>query len=263
MASTILWQRECPGYIETEVVNGVIQVTCYVDEEPQPTARVTDGLQVLYTFKEGTGGTVGDVSGVGTPLNLVVESEAAVSWKAGGGLVINSATMLASAEAATKVIEAVKASNELTLEGWLTPANLTQAGPARILTLSSDYHHRNCQLGQAETLYDVQLRTTTTTVNGRPSLSTAAGTLTTALTHVVYTHAASGLSRIYLNGDLSVEKQSEGDLTNWDDTYRLILANELIGSRSWQGEYYLIAVYARALSAEEVKQNLTAGTPGS
>jgi Concanavalin A-like lectin/glucanases superfamily len=263
MAATIAWQRDCPGYIETELVNGVIQVTCWVEEGPGPNTRVTDGLQVLYTFLEGTGTTVRDVSEVGTPLDLAMESEAAVSWKSGGGLSVNSATMLASVGAATKVIQAAKASNEITLEGWVKPADLTQTGPARILTLSVDYHHRNFQLAQAEALYDVRLRTTTTTVNGRPSVFTAAGTLTATLTHVAYTRAASGVARIYLNGSVSVEQTVGGDLSNWDDGYRLALANEVIGSFPWLGEYYLIAIYGRALSAEEVQRNLAAGKPSS
>ena len=41
------------------------------------------------------------------------------------------------------------------------------------------------------------------------------------------------------------------------------LANEVIGSFPWLGEYYLLAIYARALSTEEVKQNLAAGIPSS
>jgi hypothetical protein len=36
-----------------------------------PGARITDGLQVLYTFDEGSDTTVNDVSGAGTPLNFL------------------------------------------------------------------------------------------------------------------------------------------------------------------------------------------------
>ncbi len=38
----------------------------------QGTGRITDGLVVLYTFEGGSGTTVTDVSGVGTPLNLTI-----------------------------------------------------------------------------------------------------------------------------------------------------------------------------------------------
>ena len=43
-------------------------------------ARVTGDQIVLYTFKEGSGTTVNDVSGVGSALHLTVASEAALSW---------------------------------------------------------------------------------------------------------------------------------------------------------------------------------------
>jgi hypothetical protein len=44
------------------------------------------GPQVLYTFREGSGTTVHDVSGVGAPLDLEISDGSAVSWISGGGL---------------------------------------------------------------------------------------------------------------------------------------------------------------------------------
>jgi len=79
------------------------------------TPRVTTGQQVLYTFEEGTGTTVTDLSGVGTPLNLTIETPAATTWTA-CGLSVNDSAMITSAGAASKVIAAVKTSNALTIE---------------------------------------------------------------------------------------------------------------------------------------------------
>jgi hypothetical protein len=258
MGLQILWQRDCPGYLETEIINGVIQVTCLVEEAPPP-ARVTDGLQLLYTFEENGGTIINDVSGVGAPFNLIIESEAAVSWIPGGGLSVDSPTIIASGDPATKVIEAVKASNEITLESWVKPANRTQDGPARIIVLSSDYHHRNLQLAQAGSLYDVRLRTTQTTDNGQPSLFTPLGSLTTGLTHVLYTFQTTGEAVIYINGEPVASKLVGGDLSNWNEEYRMALANEMIGSRGWLGKFHLVAIYDRALSSDEVVQNFEAG----
>ena len=50
-----------------------------------------------------------------------------------------------------------------------------------------------------------------------------------------------------------------GDLSNWDDTYPLSLANEADGIRPWLGELHLVAFYDRALDANEVSQNFSAG----
>jgi hypothetical protein len=50
-----------------------------------------------------------------------------------------------------------------------------------------------------------------------------------------------------------------GGLSQWDDTYRIIVANEATNDRTWLGELHLIAVYDRALDAGEVEQNFMAG----
>jgi hypothetical protein len=228
---------------------------------------VTEGLRVLYTFEEGSGTAVQDVSGVGAPLDLEVSDGAAIGWVS-GGLVIHSSTVVASAGAATKVIDGAGDSNELTIEVWVKPGDTSQDGPARIVTLSQDPYSRNFTLGQglwgsqASDLYDVRLRTTTTSDNGTPSLTTPAGLLTTELTHVVYTCGASGVARIYVDGVERASGTVGGDFSNWDGGFRLALANELTGDRPWLGEFHLVAIFNRALSQAEVSQNFEAGVDG-
>ena len=63
----------------------------------------------------------------------------------------------------------------MTIEAWIKPANTTQAGPARIVTLSKDPSSRNFTLGQKAGVYEVRFRTTTTSPNGEPSLSSPGG----------------------------------------------------------------------------------------
>ena len=223
--------------------------------------RVTANQLVLYSFEEGSGKRVYDVSGFGTPLDLIVEDEAAISWIAGGGLEINSSTVIKSAGAARKVIDAVKASNELTIESWITPANTTQSGPARIVTLSKDTGYRNFTLGQQSDAYDVRLRTTYTSDNGTPSLRTSNVVLTNQLTHVVYTRDVFGAIKLYMDGALVASGTEGGDCSVWDNYYALALANELTGDRPWLGTYYMVAIFDRAINQAEVNQNFAAG-PG-
>ena len=225
--------------------------------------RVTSGLQVLYTFEEGSGTTVHDVSGVGSPLDLTVENGAAVEWMPAGGLSINSSTIVASAGTATKIINACKGSNEISIEAWVKPANVTQgpSSPVRIVTLSDPLdgaHKRNFTLGQKETTYDVRLRTTATDDNGIPSLT--AGTVNTdELSHVVYTRDTSGVARFYVNGvEVGSRSDITGDFSNWSDDFQFALANEFGVDRTWLGELHLVGVYDRALSPAEVIRNFEA-----
>jgi PKD repeat protein len=227
--------------------------------------RVTDGQLALYTFEEETGNTVRDVSGVGTPLDLTISDPAAVSWLPGGGIAIDAATVIKSAGPAAKLITAMQANQALTLEAWVAPSNTIQAGPARIAALSLNGYPEggNFVLGQSETQYLARLRTTTTDQYGYPALSTPAGTVTTGLSHLVYTRDAEGMTQFYVDGIKNANGAVTGTFSNWGD-YELALANEpaldVNGSgRPWLGELHLVALYDRALDPAEVTVNFQAG----
>ncbi|QDT41865.1 Planctomycete cytochrome C [Gimesia alba] len=225
---------------------------------PAATPRVSRDLQVLYTFDAGKGDVVRDRSGVGQPLDLKIEKPAAVHWKK-GALVVRKSTKISSTIPARKIINSIKRANGLTVEAWLKPANDRQKGPARIISLSGNPSKRNLTLGQEGKQYDVRLRTTSTSVNGNPSTATPDKFVKTVLTHVVYTRDAGGTARIYINGQQQAKQKVFGKLRNWDKDFGLILANEKTGDRPWLGELHLVALFSRALTDGEVKQNFRAG----
>ena len=226
-----------------------------------PTRRVVDGLAALYGFEEGKGATVADVSGIGGAIPLTIAKPGAAKWVR-GGLAITAPNAVRSAGPPTKLIDACRKTNEITVEAWLRPANTRQSGPARIVSLSKDPYHRNLTLGQERSGYDVRLRTTTTGENGmNPSLGARSG-VATRLSHVVYTRDKQGKARLYVDGVLKVERTIGGDLSNWDTGFRFGLANELTSDRPWLGEFHLVAVYSRALTQPEVQTNHRAGPEG-
>jgi hypothetical protein len=192
---------------------------------------------------------------VGTPLNLTIGSASAVSWIS-GGLSINSATLIQSAGAATKVITASQSTNAITLEAWIDPLNSSQTGP--IATVSQQSNKQNVSLNQSGNRWNGRLRTTNTSQAGT-ALSSAAGTATLNLTHVVYTRDAAGSVRIYVNGVQSASTTLAGNFSSWTSSYKLGLVNELASGSPWRGELYLVAIFNRALSASEVRQNWLAG----
>jgi hypothetical protein len=228
------------------------------EPEGEPLLRVGEGLLALYTFNEGSGTVAHDVSGVGTPLDLNVGDPLAVQWSP-GHLTFVSGTLLASAVPALKVVNGIRRSGELTIEAWVRTQKVEQSGPARILTISSGTTARNITLGQDADRYDVRLRSTSTSDNGLPPITSTPGKVETALQQVVFTRAASGAARLYINGVLNADSLVEGTLSNWDATHPLALANEFTLTRPWLGELHLAAIYGRALSATEITQNLVAG----
>lgn len=228
----------------------------------QPVSRVTNGLQVLYTFNEGSGTVVNDVSGVGTPLNLTIANTANTQW-GNGYLSVNASTIISSAGAAAKIIDACKTTNEFTAEAWIRTASVNQSGPARIMTISADLNNRDMTVGQgatggSTTAIEVRRRTTTTTGNGTPSLTTTP-VLTTQVAHLVVTRSATGVTKAYINGTEISSETTTGNFSNWA-AYKFALANELTGDRPWLGEFHLVAMYNRALTQAEVTQNYNAGT---
>lgn len=130
---------------------------------------------VLYDFQEASGQTVRDRSKKSRPLNLRIENRSAVKWLETGGLAIQSPVLISSQEPASKITNAVRKSGAVTIEAWIKPANTTQSGPARIVTVSRDPGSRNFTLGQKARAYEVRFRTTSTSPNGEPALSSPGG----------------------------------------------------------------------------------------
>jgi hypothetical protein len=226
----------------------------------EPLMRVDAGLILLYAFDEGGDSTVADQSSVTPKLDLTIADPGNVTWSA-DHLTINAATALSTVGAATKVVTRAQASGELSVEAWIKPADVSQGGPARIITMSIDPLRRNFLLGQETNTYAARFRADGELDwdNGNPTVFTTDGTATTALTHIVHTHRSDGAEVLYVDGVENQTFMRMGGLTQWDATYAIIVANEATNDRAWLGELHLIAVYERALDTGEVQQNFMAG----
>ena len=236
----------------------------------EPAVRTSEGIQALYTFKEGSGSAVNDVSRASTtPLNMTIGTPGAVTWTGGasGYLTVNSAVTIATPGAAARLYDACRDMGDVTLEAWVQPAAAVQNGPACILTMSADHATRNFTLAQGLTsplsaaCYNARLRGTGTDANGEPPLTSPDGSATTAQQHVVYVRQGNGSDAMYINGAQVAAGIHEGLLYEniWNRNDRLAMANEIIGGRPWLGRLYLTAIYNRALSADEVSRNYAVG----
>ena len=88
--------------------------------------------------------------------------------------------------------------------------------------------------------------------------------LQATLQHVVVTYEPVEGRKIYVNGNLVTDPQDANNqagsvLNNWNDSYAFVLGNEVSGNQQWQGAIRLVAVHARALSAQSVQTNYDAG----
>ncbi|MBP6515172.1 MAG: LamG domain-containing protein, partial [Steroidobacteraceae bacterium] len=214
----------------------------------------------LYEFKTGTGNVAYDTSGVEPSLNLALSGD--ISWVGGWGINIRGGKAQGSTASSRKIHDLVKATGEYTVEAWVAPANVVQED-AFIVSLSGGTTARNFTLAQDEYNYDFYARSTSTGANGTPVLSTpnAARIAQATLQHVAATYDPVNGRRLYVNGQLVnvSDPVAGGTLTDWNDTFALVLGNEVSGDRPFAGVLRLVAVHNRALSAAQVQQNFGAG----
>ena len=221
--------------------------------------RVRRGIELAYDFGEADGAMNDRVQS--SPSTQLVLSKTGIRREP-GRVQIRKAGRLRSRKPLRGFVGKVRRSGSFTLEAWIRPANLSQSGPARIVTLSQDGSNRNFTLGQDEDRFEVRFRTTRTSENGIPSLVSPRNVVKTKLTHVAYTRATDGRTALYVDGKSVAAGKVEGTTENWNDRYHLLVGDEDRDRRPWQGDMSYVALYSRRLTAEEVLINFQAG-PGS
>ena len=217
-------------------------------------ARVHDNLVALYRFGDGPVDVIRDLSASGAPLDLEINNPKNVAW-APDGLTIKSWTHIGTQHGARKIAEACRKSREITLEAWVVPSKASQTYEG-VLIAMWEHPARNFSLSQgagSPGAFTASLRTGATDSSPKP-LAAPKGTVETKPSHVVYTRAANGAERLYVNGVPRAAAVRAGDFSSWNDSYRLVLGVE------WLGEYRLAAVYSRALKDSEVARNFKLGT---
>ena len=214
-----------------------------------------------YEFQTGTGSVAYDTSGVDPAADLTRSGN--VNWDSSWGVIIGAGGKLqASTSGSSKLYNMIQATGEFSVEAWVAPA-LVAADNSYMITYSGGDTTRNFTLGQTNQSYDFMLRSSNSDLNGMAQLQTpaAAMLLQASLQHVVLTYDPVNGRRVFVNGTNAnvTDPQMGGTLSNWDNTFALVLGNEVSGDRSWQGEIKFVAIHSRALSAVQVLQNFNAG----
>jgi hypothetical protein len=216
-----------------------------------------------YMFSEGNGAIAYDTSGIDPAADLTLTGHYQYdgSWGliflAGGG------KAQATVQASSKLNTLIQATGEFSIEAWVTPA-VVATNLSDIVSYSGGDTLRNFTLAQTNQDYDFELRSSNSTgLNGMPQLQTPDATmaLQAALQHVVLTYDPINGRQIYVNGvnQNIPDPQKGGTISNWDNTFALVLGSEVSGDNAFQGEVKFLAVHQRALTAAQVMQNFNAG----
>ncbi len=240
-----------------------------LDEDGQAASgggRVETNVIAKWDFRDNSSNpstrTADDTSGVSPPLTLNLIGD--VEWSgAAGGVRINDGKLQGSTTTSAKLYDRIIASGEYSIEAWVVPLNITQDGPARIVTYSGATDRRNFMLGQTTYDYDFQARSSVTDADGLPALSTpmADEVLQATLQHVVATYSATDGRRIYVNGELVTADDPEGpgNFNSWDRNFALVVGDEVSNDNQWQGTVRLLAIHDRAISEADIRTNFDIG----
>ncbi len=146
------------------------------------------------------------------------------------------------------------------IEVWAAANGHRQHGPARIVSYSLASRARNFTLGQEGLDLVMLLRTTHTNLSAYiPHVRLKDVFTTTAVQHIVVTYDFRW-QNIYINGRKRLRtKIPGGDFSNWEPAQYLLLGNEATGDAPWLGKLFLVAIYNRGLSAEEIRRDFAAG----
>lgn len=249
MAAPDLIQSPPPAHTQTPQPT---PISVAATEATRPEIAASPVLLLHYSFEEGVGSEIFDQSEFGSPVDLQIENLESISWVE-RGIRIHQPTIILSKSLPDKLTGWVKENQNIAVSLWLKPENQMQNGPARIVSISQDIYFRNLTIGQENDSYDVRLRTTDRSENGRPSTASPEGSVRTAITHFMFTRDHSGAARIYLNGQLVSEAQVGGLFESWDSSYPLMLANELSMDRPWLGDLFDFKVYGGVFDPDDVK----------
>lgn len=222
-------------------------------------SRVTNGLQVLYNFNEGSGSVIFDQSGNGEPQNLKIYKSNKIIWTP-KALEIKDSSLINSEIPPSRLYNSIIDNNEFTIEAWINTKYISDTSESKIITFSNNAGN-NFSLLQNSDNYEVRVRTTETNDYGEPSLFSKTKAVSKELIHLTFTVSNSSV-KMYFNGILDTMKNIEGTFANWDSTYLFGIGNELNLDQSWIGRYYLVGIYNRELSKNEIVHNYSKRVDG-
>lgn len=254
----IIISQESEEILNGKVVYGSPDSTLVINDK-----RVTSDLEVLLNFSESKGNVIRDISENENDIELKIDRELNTIWQRGQGLKVIENTIITSNGSLKNLINKLNKSGEVTLEAWVKSSDVNQAGPASILSFSAASNEKGFSLGQKGNLasynYALGYRTLLNEPDETSEIVSSENFVHPGLHHIIFTRDRIGREKLYVNGLESYSGINEADLFDLNSVYKLVLANEITGQNPWLGTYYLLAIYSKALSSQEVNQNYVAG----
>ncbi|MEZ4943539.1 MAG: LamG domain-containing protein [Saprospiraceae bacterium] len=196
------------------------------------------------------------------------------------GIAFNGNCLLASMEKEhNPTVGSIQVSEDFSIELWIKPNQTLQEGPAQIFSIESTPNtapRSYCSIGQgpwtdgkhkkeasepAGAFLNVSYGPPATAVPllkapyWEKPFESPANSLGDTLMHVVYSYDQAGTQRIFINGVQIAEKYDPGYYNDWLGDLRFALGNDLRKNKPWKGKVQQLAIFNRALTAEDVARH--------
>ena len=143
------------------------------------------------------------------------------------------------------------------LERELLPLLRERGTPTTIVNASGSIVSYSALIGQVGDKWIGRSRSNQTSGDAMPEITATAPIVANKITHLVLVANASARI-LYVDGMPYSSSPSGAGTVDWDEAYKLRLGDAITYDRQWLGTIWLLAIYDRALSAAEVKQNFDA-----
>jgi hypothetical protein len=230
------------------------------------TKRVRDGLIAYYNFGYDPYNVIRDLSGYNEPVDLRILQPSSVSWNDLNRLEIKSNTTLVSTAPATKIVKAIKKTQQLTVECWIRPTEPFSSANARIVSLANNDADIGFVLDQFYNAtddkslnYGSRISTTSTDESGYPEIIPDKEQSYINMQHIAYVRDSLGYETMYINGKKAAEGFRPNGFDNWKDNFYLRLGNEIDQNHPWRGTYFVMAIFNKALNDKQINDNFQAG----
>ena len=189
------------GHTSEQVGFFVMQQPTFITEDNDP--RSAEELEVLYTFEEGSGTTVRDVSGRNHPVDLTVATGDVV-WETDRLATFNNVSIVNNN--ASKVTNSCKLSNGITIELWLQDGYNSydyDSGQKSIFSLAKSNGELLAGLSSDGSSFSADLNTGAGLLTGSSLVATGASNYQVPQ-HVVYTwDTLSQTETLYVDGTVA------------------------------------------------------------
>jgi hypothetical protein len=181
-------------------------------------ARRQAGAQIVYAFDAADGSRLPNLGPASAAGDLDARIEGPPLWTIAGGAIDIRGPLLIRSNAPPKALcEQILHSQALAIEVELASADLSQDGPARIVSISHDTQERDVTLGQENGTLDLRVRTPRRGPNGESlPMRTADGMVTGGWQHVLATYRHN-VPQVFIDGRPAIAT---------GDAHKLLLMDE-------------------------------------